>query len=67
VELYASLRRNPYLPWNGLDPLSLPGVAGRIGSLQMAVLERLSQLGLAKMPWVPSGQGRIDAPAAGGR
>jgi hypothetical protein len=67
VELYASLRRNPFLPWNGLDPLSLPGVAGRIGSLQMAALERLSALGLAKMPWVPRGQGRIDGPAAAGR
>ncbi len=67
VEIYASLRRNPYLPWNGLDPLSLPGVAGHIGSLQMAVLERLSSLGLAKMPWVSRGQGRIDAPAASGR
>ena len=67
VELYASLRRNPYLPWNGLDPLGLPGVSGRIGSLQQAVLERLAQLGLARMPWVPCGEGRIDAPAAGGR
>ncbi len=67
VELYASLRRNPYLPWNGLDPLSLPGLAGRIGSLQMALLERLSQLGLARIRWVPRGQGRIDAsPQAGG-
>jgi hypothetical protein len=69
VEIYASLRRNPYLPWNGLDPLSLPGISGRIGSLQMAVLERLSHLGLAKMPWVHRGQGRIDAApqANGGR
>ena len=67
VEIYASLRRNPYLPWNGLDPLSLPGISGRIGSLQQAALERLAQLGLARMPWVPRGEGRIDAPATGGR
>jgi hypothetical protein len=69
VELYASLRRNPYLPWNGLDPLSLPGVAGRIGSAQLEALKLLSRLGLARQPWVPRGLGRIDAPAhaKGGR
>ena len=69
VELYASLRRNPYLPWNGLDPLSLPGLAGRIGTVQLGALRLLSSLGLARQPWVPRGQGRIDAPAqaSGGR
>jgi len=61
VEIYASLRRNPYLPWNGLDPLALPWVRGRVGSLQLTALERLQQLGLAKMPWKPAGQGPIDA------
>lgn len=29
VEIWAYGRRNPYLPWTGLDPLSLPGIAER--------------------------------------
>jgi hypothetical protein len=31
VALYGSLRRNPFLPWTGLDPMSLPGLRGRKG------------------------------------
>ena len=27
--IYASLRRNPFLPWAGLDPMALPGLNGR--------------------------------------
>jgi phytanoyl-CoA dioxygenase PhyH len=27
--LYGSLRRNPFVPWTGLDPFSLPGLSGR--------------------------------------
>lgn len=29
VEIWAYARRNPFLPWTGLDPLSLPGIAER--------------------------------------
>ena len=29
VEVWAYGRRNPFLPWAGLDPLSLPGIAER--------------------------------------
>lgn len=29
VELHGQLRRNPFLPWNGFDPLTLPGLKGR--------------------------------------
>lgn len=29
VGLYGSLRRNPFLPWTGLDVFNLPGVRGR--------------------------------------
>lgn len=27
--IYGSLRRNPFLPWAGLDPFKLPGLSGR--------------------------------------
>lgn len=61
VEIYASLRRNPFLPWLGLDPLSLPYVRERIGSMSIWGLEQLKKVGLAKMPWRPVGRMRIHA------
>src|SRR3546814_13409023 len=34
VEIWAYSRRNPFLPWTGLDIFSLPGIASRrIGAL----------------------------------
>jgi hypothetical protein len=29
MEVHGYLRRNPFLPWTGLDPLSVPGIAER--------------------------------------
>lgn len=29
IEIWAYSRRNPFIPWAGLDPLSLPGIAER--------------------------------------
>lgn len=53
VEIWAYSRRNPFLPWAGLDPLSLPGIAERrIGALWAArdALERW-----VGQPWQPVG------------
>jgi hypothetical protein len=58
IEIYGSLRRNPFVPWTGLDPLSLPGVKARVGSA-LVVLDRL---GIARMPWRPVGRLKLDAP-----
>lgn len=58
VELYATLRRNPFLPWTGLDPLSLPVVKQRMGSF----LTMMDRIGLAPMPWKPVGRLRLGAP-----
>jgi hypothetical protein len=58
IEIYGSLRRNPFAPWTGLDPLSLPGIKTRIGS----ALVLLDRLGIARMPWRPVGRVRLDAP-----
>lgn len=58
IEIYGSLRRNPFAPWTGLDPLSLPGIRTRLGS----TLVLLDRLGIARMPWRPVGRIRLDAP-----
>jgi len=44
VALYGSLRRNPFLPWTGLDPMALPGLRGRGGQLFGAWLDLESRL-----------------------
>lgn len=36
VGIYGSLRRNPFLPWTGLDIFSLPGLQGRQARLFLA-------------------------------
>jgi hypothetical protein len=58
IELYATLRRNPFLPWTGIDPLALPFVKARMGTF----LTLLDRLGIARMPWRPVGRVRLDAP-----
>jgi hypothetical protein len=58
IEIYATLRRNPFLPWTGLDPLALPFVKNRMG----ATLRLLDRLGIARMAWRPVGRLRLSAP-----
>jgi hypothetical protein len=58
IEIYGTLRRNPFLPWTGLDPLSVPGVRTRTGS----ALVLLDRIGIARMPWKSVGRVRLDAP-----
>ncbi|MCW5746193.1 MAG: phytanoyl-CoA dioxygenase family protein [Alphaproteobacteria bacterium] len=58
IEVYGTLRRNPFLLWTGLDPLSLPPLRSRLGS----VLTALDRMGIVPMPWRPVGQIRLDAP-----
>jgi hypothetical protein len=54
VALYGSLRRNPFLPWTGLDPMSLPGLRERKAPLFGAWLDaRERWLGKrSAQPWV---------------
>lgn len=49
VEIWAYGRRNPFLPWLGLDPLSLPGVAERRIPAMWRARDRLS--GWMGQPW----------------
>jgi hypothetical protein len=55
VEIWAYGRRNPFLPWTGLDPLSLPGIAERRIPLMWRALDRLERLGLKRNPWRRAG------------
>ncbi len=63
IGIHAYMRRNPFLPWNGLDFMNLPGIRGHELELYQKV-----QTGLRKMTgkgpvWRPVGQQRVDAPA----
>ena len=61
IEIYASLRRNPFLPWTGLDFFSLPFVRNYRGVWTMALLRLFASWGWMKMPWKLAGQGKIRA------
>jgi len=62
VEIWSYARRNPFLPWLGGDPLSLPGLAERrvgwLWSFRDRFKDRIGQ------PWHPAGKRRpIDGPS----
>ncbi|WP_439530705.1 phytanoyl-CoA dioxygenase family protein [Pannonibacter sp.] len=44
IGIYGSLRRNPFLPFTGLDPLLLPGLAGRQGQLHVQIMDLKERL-----------------------
>ncbi len=48
-EIWAYGRRNPYLPWTGLDPLSAPGIAERRVPALWAFRDRFKTL--VGQPW----------------
>ena len=62
VEIYATLRRNPFLPWPGLHLFSIPYIRARSGDYSRVLLAWLEKVGLRKMPWRPVGFGRIKDP-----
>lgn len=55
VEIWAYGRRNPFLPWTGLDPLSLPGIAEARVPLLWKALDKGQALGIARNSWVDKG------------
>ena len=59
VEIYASLRRNPFLPLTGLDLLSWPWFRERSGSLYLKAMEIGRRYGSIRMPWKHAGQGLL--------
>ncbi len=61
VEIWTYGRRNPFLPWTGLDLLSLPGIAERRANWMWAARDRFrSWLG---QPWRDAGLKTAAAPA----
>jgi hypothetical protein len=63
VEIWAYGRRNPFLPWTGLDPLSLPGIAEARVPLMWRSLDVLQRLKIRGNPWRDAGLKRpLDDP-----
>jgi len=59
IELYGTLRRNPFLPWTGGHTLSLPGIKGRANRAMFEALKLLRRAHLRGNPWRALGPGRI--------
>ena len=55
VEIWASGRRNPFLPWSGLDPWSIGDLALRKPLLYWKSLDLLAATGLGRQRWRPRG------------
>ncbi len=51
VEIWAYGRRNPFLPWSGLDLLGATGLASRQAPLAWWLLDRLQDAGLKHNVW----------------
>ncbi len=65
IEIYASLRRAPYLPFvagslGGLHLGAVPYVKKRVNRLVVSGLRRMQKLGLRGCPWHSIGQGKVD-------
>lgn len=60
VEIWAYARRNPFLPWTGLDILSLPGIAERRVAMIWRVKDRFARW--FGQPWTDVGNKHPDAP-----
>ena len=58
VEVWAFGRRNPFLPWVGLDPFSLPGLAENRVPMLWKALDAGQKLGLARNSWRDVGRKR---------
>lgn len=56
VELWSYSRRNPFLPWLGGDPLSLPGLAERRVDWLWVLRDRFKRY--VGQPWQPVGRAR---------
>jgi hypothetical protein len=65
IEIWAFARRNPFLPWTGLDPWSLPPLRDRKAPIVWAAMDLLERAGLKRNPWRAAGVLRPGDPPAG--
>ena len=56
VEIWTYGRRNPFLPWSGLDVGSIPGIAERRIPWMWQARDFLKKRGLGVQPWVDVGR-----------
>lgn len=59
VELFAYCRRNPFVPWTGLDLLSWKPLAWRRAEWLGPIVDWLDRLGWMKQHWRPAGRRRV--------
>lgn len=64
VEIWAYARRNPFLPFVGLDPWTLGPLKGRQAPIFWALLDRLERFGFGKSAWRDAGVVRATEPPA---
>jgi hypothetical protein len=62
VEIWAYSRRTPFVPWTGLDLLSVQPLAIRRAQWLTGIVDRLDRLGLMKQHWRPAGRRRPNEP-----
>lgn len=58
VEIWAYSRRNPFLPWTGLDPFSVAPLAPRRADWLMNIADLLDRCGMRKQHWLKVGSRR---------
>ncbi|MDB5592852.1 phytanoyl-CoA dioxygenase family protein [Enterovirga sp.] len=61
VTLHTYIRRNPFIPWTGLDPKSLPGLRGNELDLYLWIQDLSRKLTGRGAPWVAVGPVRVDS------
>lgn len=62
VELWAYRRRSPFLPWTGLNLMSLPGIALSRSRWSYAIIDWLDRRGWWKQHWRSVGPKQLDQP-----
>ncbi|MCJ8052084.1 phytanoyl-CoA dioxygenase family protein [Shinella curvata] len=60
IEIYGSLRRNPFLPFTGLHIASLPFIASGMNRWIISGMRLRSRLGIKGSPWRDAGRGKAD-------
>jgi hypothetical protein len=58
AEIWAYVRRTPFVPWTGFDLLSWKAIAIRRTTWLARIVDRLDRLGLKKQHWSPAGRRR---------